>query len=113
MAARVLELSQWIPSYDCNVQVIMQAHQEWLSNLSGCRDKFLVQTCTLPADLPEASAAAFMASCTPVDAKHTKLRVVLLETGVAQALGAPAPHICTAACCSLQHQLDYQPGYPM
>ena len=55
----------------------MQAQREKLASLSDCKDKFLVQSCIVPAGTPEASAELFD-SRAPTDIKHTKLRVVLL-----------------------------------
>ena len=40
-------------------QVVMQAQRERPPSLSDCKDKFLVQTCTVPAGTPEGSAELF------------------------------------------------------
>lgn len=59
------------------VQVIMQAQREYPPSLADCKDKFLVQTCTVSRDVTEASPDIFESGSTS-DIKHTKLRVVLL-----------------------------------
>ena len=53
----------------------MEPQQDWPS---GCTDKFLVQTCTVPKDTPQSSADVIIASCAPTDIRATKLHVVLL-----------------------------------
>ena len=58
-------------------QVIMQAQREYPPSLADCKDKFLVQTCTVSSDVKEASPDVFE-SKSAGDIKHTKLRVVLL-----------------------------------
>ena len=58
------------------LQVIMQAQREYPPSLADCKDKFLVQTCTVSNDVKEASPDIFETGVG--DIKHTKLRVVLL-----------------------------------
>ena len=58
------------------LQVIMQAQREYPPSLADCKDKFLVQTCTVSSDVKEASPDIFETGIG--DIKHTKLRVVLL-----------------------------------
>ena len=56
------------------LQVIMQAQREYPANFADCKDKFLVQSCIVPADAKETSGDVFDRAG---DMKQTKLRVVL------------------------------------
>lgn len=65
------------PNSSKDVQVIMQAQREYPPSLTDCKDKFLVQSVRMSADVKDVSPEAFDATKNK-DIRQTKLRVILV-----------------------------------